>query len=127
MLITPVYRLAPTAPIYEELFRRGTPTSAGPPGAILQRFVSIATKTESQAPRHQHLINSGTNGSVFGVRPPAHWAQERMDGYRRALREAQMEIDDRLIFTAGSTIEEGEKTLPSKCSMNLQKPPLSGS
>ena len=32
-----------------------------------------------------------------------------MEGYRRALREAAIEPDDSLVFTAGATIEEGEK------------------
>ena len=112
MLITPVYRLAPTAPIYEELFRRGTPTILlGHPAPFCSKFVSIATEDRvASAAATQHLIQLGHKRiAFFGGPAAAPWAQERMDGYRRALREAQMEIDDRLIFTAGSTIEEGEK------------------
>ena len=41
--------------------------------------------------------------------PAAPSSFERFEGYRRALREAGVEIDDRLIFNAGGTIEEGEK------------------
>jgi LacI family transcriptional regulator len=33
--------------------------------------------------------------------------QERLNGYRRALREADLPADDTLVFNAGSTIEEG--------------------
>jgi LacI family transcriptional regulator len=35
--------------------------------------------------------------------------RERLEGYRAALREAGIEPDDRLIFNAGATIEEGEQ------------------
>ena len=37
------------------------------------------------------------------------FAQERYEGYRRALRECKLEPDDQLVFNAGTTIEEGEK------------------
>jgi LacI family transcriptional regulator len=36
-------------------------------------------------------------------------SQERFVGYRRALREAQMDVDEKLVFQAGSTIEDGAK------------------
>jgi DNA-binding LacI/PurR family transcriptional regulator len=32
-----------------------------------------------------------------------------LEGYRRALREEQIEPDDRLVFNAGATMEEGAK------------------
>ncbi|MGP8019429.1 MAG: substrate-binding domain-containing protein [Limisphaerales bacterium] len=41
--------------------------------------------------------------------PSAPWAHERFEGYRRALREAGLDVDDRLVFQAGSTIEDGTK------------------
>jgi DNA-binding LacI/PurR family transcriptional regulator len=42
--------------------------------------------------------------------PPATpWAHERFEGYRRALRETGIEVDDRLVFAAGNTIEDGIK------------------
>jgi DNA-binding LacI/PurR family transcriptional regulator len=44
---------------------------------------------------------SGVSGSP--------WAQERLEGYRSALREAAIEPEDRLVFTAGATLEDGEK------------------
>jgi hypothetical protein len=34
---------------------------------------------------------------------------ERFEGYRRGLRETGMDVDDRLVFQAGSTIEDGVK------------------
>jgi DNA-binding LacI/PurR family transcriptional regulator len=58
----------------------------------------------------KHLIDLGHKRIAYFTGPtvsPA--AQERYEGYRRALREAGIEMDDRLVFNAGSTIEEGEK------------------
>jgi LacI family transcriptional regulator len=37
------------------------------------------------------------------------WAQERFEGYRRAHRAVNLDVDDRLVFHAGSTIEDGVK------------------
>jgi DNA-binding LacI/PurR family transcriptional regulator len=79
LLIFPIYRLAPAAAIYEVLWQRQTPT------------VILGQRAPFCAPAD------------------APWAQERLEGYRRALREAQIQPDDRLIFTAGATMEEGEK------------------
>jgi DNA-binding LacI/PurR family transcriptional regulator len=39
----------------------------------------------------------------------ALWAHERFEGYRRALREAGLDADDKLVFQAGNTIEDGAK------------------
>jgi len=39
--------------------------------------------------------------------PAAPWAHERFEGYRRALREAGLDVDDKLVFQSGSTIEDG--------------------
>src|SRR6185295_14638952 len=58
----------------------------------------------------KHLLQLGHKRIAFFTGPAASpFAQERLEGYRRALREAQIEIDDRLVFNAGSTIQEGEK------------------
>jgi DNA-binding LacI/PurR family transcriptional regulator len=47
---------------------------------------------------------------AFLAGPPATpWNHERFEGYRRALREAGLEVDDRLVFQAGRTIDEGAK------------------
>ena len=35
------------------------------------------------------------------------WAAERIEGYRRALRDAGLAVRDELIFTAGATVEDG--------------------
>jgi len=39
----------------------------------------------------------------------ALWAHERFEGYRRALREAGLDADDKLVFQAGNTIADGTK------------------
>jgi LacI family transcriptional regulator len=58
----------------------------------------------------RHLLDLGHRKIAFLGGPPASpWAQERFEGYRRALREAQLDVDDQLVFAAGATIEEGAK------------------
>ncbi len=60
--------------------------------------------------RRSICSNWATGNIAFFAGPQAApWAQERFEGYRRALREADLEIEDRLIFQAGSTIEDGAK------------------
>lgn len=112
LLIAPVYRLEPVAPVYEELRRVGVPTVLlGMSAAFCAGFVQV--ETEDLAGSHaltRHLTQLGHKRIAFLTGPPVVPAfQQRLEGYRRALREAQIEWDDRLIFHAGSTIEEGEK------------------
>ena len=112
LFITPVYRLEETAPIYEELLKRGTPTILlGHRAPFCSSFVSVETDdiTASSAAT-RHLLELGHKRIAFFAGPTAApSSQERLEGYRRALREAGIEVDDALIFQAGSTIEEGEK------------------
>ena len=59
----------------------------------------------------RHLLELGHKKIAFLSGPSgAPWAQERLEGYRRALREADIEPDDRLIFTAGATHEGRRKS-----------------
>jgi LacI family transcriptional regulator len=112
LFLTPVYRLGPQAPVYEELRRRGTPTVLlGHAAPFCQGFVNVETDDlNASAAATQHLLDLGHRRIAFLGGPAfAPWAQERFDGYRRALREANLELDDRLIFNAGSTIEDGAK------------------
>jgi LacI family transcriptional regulator len=112
LLLSPVYRLAQEAPIYQELARIGTPTVLlGHRAAFCQAFVNVETDDLAGSYKlTQHLLQLGHKRIAFFGGPTAvPAAQERLEGYRRALREAQIELDDRLIFHAGSTIEEGEK------------------
>jgi LacI family transcriptional regulator len=108
----PVYRLAPTAPVYEELLKSGTPTILlGHRTPFCDAFPSIETDDALASYQIcQHLIHLGHQHIAFFAGPPAApWAQEQFEGYRRALREAELPIEDRLIFSAGTSIEDGQK------------------
>src|SRR6185503_18328738 len=112
LFVTPVYRLEPLAPIYEELAKRGTPVVVlGHRAPFCENFVNVETDDVAASfAATQHLLELGHRRIAFFAGPPvAPSAQERLEGYRRALRGANIEIDDRLIFSAGATIEEGEK------------------
>ena len=112
LFITPVYRLTPTAVAYEEIQRFKVPTVIlGHRGLFCSQFANI--ETDDIAASYavtKHLIELGHTRIAYFTGPPVSpSAQERYEGYRRALREANIEMDDRLVFNAGSTIEEGEK------------------
>ncbi len=56
----------------------------------------------------EHLIKLGHRRIAFFAGPSASpSAQESLEGYRHAMREANVDIDDRLIFAAGNNIEDG--------------------
>lgn len=112
LFIVPVYRLDPTAAIYEELLKRNTPTVLlGHRAPFCEKFVNVETDDISASfAATKHLIELGHRRIAFFAGPAAApSSQERLEGYRRALREAGLEPDDKLIFNAGGTIEEGEK------------------
>jgi LacI family transcriptional regulator len=112
LFLVPVYRLDPTAPIYEELARRGIPTVLlGHKAPFCQRFANVETDdVNASHALTQHLLQLGHKRIAYFTGPPVSpGSQERFEGYRRALREAQIEVDEKLIFNAGATIEEGEK------------------
>jgi DNA-binding LacI/PurR family transcriptional regulator len=112
LLLFPVYRLAPTAAIYEELAQRRVPTVIlGHRAPFCASFYNVETDDlRGSALITEHLLGLGHKKIAFLCGPnSAPWAQERLEGYRRALRAAQVELDDRLVFDAGATIEEGAK------------------
>jgi LacI family transcriptional regulator, repressor for deo operon, udp, cdd, tsx, nupC, and nupG len=112
LFLAPVYRLEPTAPIYDELQRQGIPTVLlGHRAPFCDKFVNVETDDVSASQTMtRHLLELGHRRIAFLSGPPAApGSQERLEGYRRALREANIPWDDRLIFQAGSTIDEGEK------------------
>jgi DNA-binding LacI/PurR family transcriptional regulator len=112
LFISPVYRLDPVAPIYGELKRCGVPTVIlGHLAPFCSGFTNVETEDlQASSVVTRHLIGLGHRRIAFLTGPQVSpWAQERLEGYRRALREANIEVDDRLVFNAGSTIEEGEK------------------
>ena len=112
LFITPTYRLEPTAPIYDELLKRGTPTVLlGHRAPFCEKFINVETDDISASfIATQHLLELGHKRIAFFTGPlAAPSSSERLEGYRRALREAGIEPDDKLVFSAGGTIEEGEK------------------
>ncbi len=112
LFIFPVYRLSPTAPIYEELWQRQTPTVIlGHRAPFCAQFCNVETDdlTGSYL-MTRHLLELGHKKIAFlSGASGSPWAQERLEGYRSALREAAIEPEDRLVFTAGATLEDGEK------------------
>jgi LacI family transcriptional regulator len=112
LLVSPVYRMESPVPIYDELRQRGTPTVIiGSTAPFCQGYVSVQSDDlEASYLLTKHFLGLGHKRIAFFTGPSvAPWAQERLDGYRRALREAELPLDHHLIFNAGSTIEEGEK------------------
>jgi DNA-binding LacI/PurR family transcriptional regulator len=112
LLIAPVYRYEAEARIYQEIQNRQVPTVLlGQPAPFCKQFPAIEVE-DLVASYHatKHLIGLGHQRIAYltGAQA-APWAHERFEGYRRALREAGIEPDDKLVFQAGSTIEDGTK------------------
>jgi LacI family transcriptional regulator, galactose operon repressor len=112
LFISPVYRMEPEARIYQELLARRVPTVLlGPSAPFCSQFPSVQTEELlASYSVTQHLLKLGHKRIAYLTGPTsAPWAHDRFEGYRRALREANMEVDDQLVFDAGSTVEEGAK------------------
>jgi DNA-binding LacI/PurR family transcriptional regulator len=112
LFIFPVYRLAPTAAIYEDLARRRTPVVVlGHRAPFCAGFSNVESDDlQGSVLLTRHLLELGHKRIAYLCGPSsAPWASERLEGYRRALREAAVTCEDSLLFNAGSTLEEGEK------------------
>ncbi|MDB6126092.1 MAG: Transcriptional regulator, LacI family [Pedosphaera sp.] len=112
IFISPVYRLSPDAPIYQALQARKTPVVIlGHAAPFCRQFASVESDDIlGSYAITQHLLQLGHRNIAFFAGPHgAPWSQERFEGYRRALRESGLEVDDRLIFQAGNSIEDGAK------------------
>jgi DNA-binding LacI/PurR family transcriptional regulator len=112
LFLYPVYRLRPDAPIYQALQTRGVPVVIlGHASPFCSQFVTVETDDLiASYAATQHLLHLGHKRIAYFAGPQAApWAQERFEGYRRALRESGIELDDRLVFQAGNTIEDGAK------------------
>ena len=112
LFISPVYRFEAEARIYQEVLAHKIPTVLlGPPAPFCKSFPSVEVEeiAASQSAT-RHLLKLGHKRIAYLTGPPtAPWALERFEGYRHALREAGLDVDDKLVFQAGSTIEEGMK------------------
>ena len=114
LIISPVYRLSPHAPVFEDLRQSRTPTVIlGPAAPFCSHFPSVETEdllASTQVTRH--LLGLGHHRIAFFAGPSAApWSQQRLDGYIRALRDAGLDKDESLIFNAGTTIEEGRNAM----------------
>jgi LacI family transcriptional regulator len=111
LILSPVYRLSQRAPAYDEIRARGTPTVIlGHPALFCTGLPNVETADlHASSSLTEHLIKLGHKRIAFFAGPSASpAAQERLQGYRAAMRDANLEIDDRLIFAAGNTVEDGE-------------------
>jgi LacI family transcriptional regulator len=113
LFLSPVYRMGAEPRIYKELLDRQVPTVIlGHLAPFCSKFVNVEAD-DLLAGYHvtQHFLKLGHKKIAFLAGPPASpWSQERFEGYRRALREAGLDVDDKLVFQAGRTIEDGQKT-----------------
>ncbi|HEU5123719.1 MAG TPA: LacI family DNA-binding transcriptional regulator [Verrucomicrobiae bacterium] len=112
IFIAPVYRIDPEARIYQELLARRTPVVLlGPPARFCNPFAAVQTDDLLGGfSATQHLLSLGHQQIAYFTGPTAApWAQERFEGYRRALREAGSDVDERLVFQAGASVEDGAK------------------
>ncbi len=112
IFISPVYRMGNDARIYRELHASKTPVVLlGSPAAFCSQFVSVQPQeVNASYAATRHLLELGHKRIAYFTGPlPAIWAQERYEGFRRAHSEAGLDVDDALVFHAGSTIEDGAK------------------
>ncbi|HSY19861.1 MAG TPA: LacI family DNA-binding transcriptional regulator [Candidatus Acidoferrales bacterium] len=110
LFITPVYRFEAEARIYQEIAARKIPTVLlGPPAPFCKNFPGV--EIEEQIASYnitKHLLGLGHKKIAYFTGPTAApWAHERFEGYRRALREAGLQPDDKFVFQSGNTIEDG--------------------
>jgi LacI family transcriptional regulator len=112
LFISPVYRFSSEARIYQEIQARKTPVVLlGPPALFCKQFPGAEVDELSASYNvTQHLLKLGHRRIAYLTGPQvAPWAHERFEGYRRALRESNLDVDDRLVFQAGGTIDDGTK------------------
>ena len=112
IFLSPVYRNDPDVPAYRELKQRGIPTVImGPLAEFCADFVNVQSLgNESAFGMTQHLIDLGHKRIAFFAGPRfSARAVSRQEGYRRALRENNIDEDPSLVFNAGMTIAEGAK------------------
>ena len=110
LFISPVYRFEAEARIYQEIVASKTPVVLlGPPAAFCKSFASVEIEELiASYNATQHLLKLGHKRIAYFSGPmAAPWAHERFEGYRRALREAGLDVDDKLVFQSGSTIDDG--------------------
>lgn len=123
LFITPVYRFEAEARIYQEIAARKVPTVLlGPPAPFCKNFPGVEIE-EQLASYHvtKHLLGLGHRKIAYFTGPAAApWAHGRFEGYRRALREAGLQPDDKFVFQSGNTIEDGVNAALQMLNENCQ-------
>ena len=112
LFISPVYRMGSEARVYKDISARGVPTVLlGHAAPFCAQFVNVeCDDIRGSEAAVQHLLKLGHKRIAFLAGPSsAPWNHERFEGYRRALVEADIPLDDKLVFQAGRTIEDGAK------------------
>ncbi len=123
LFIAPVYRISTEARAYQEVFARRIPTVIlGPAAPFCSHCVSIeADDLPASYRATQHLLSLGHKRIAFLAGPPATpWSTNRFEGYRRALREAGMDVEDKLVFQAGSSPEKGAEAAAQMLAENCR-------
>lgn len=112
IFIFPVYRMAPTAPIYQELaMRHCLIVIMGHCAPFCAQFANVETDDlHGSYQVTRHLLSLGHKRIAYFAGPNSSpHAMERLEGYRKALRESGITPDDSLVYTGGATIEGGEQ------------------
>ena len=102
LFISPVYRFEAEARIYREMAARKTPTVLlGPPAPFCKSFPQRRNRgTRRQLQCHPTSAETRPQTHRLSHRPagPRRGRTNGLKGYRRALREAGLEVDDKLVF-----------------------------
>jgi LacI family transcriptional regulator len=110
LFLSPVYRLEKQSRVYAGLHSQKLPTIIlGHRAPFCAAFSAVhADDIAASETATRHLLDLGHRRIAFLAGPQmAPWAHERLDGYRRAHRSAGIPLDDKLVFTAGATVEDG--------------------
>ncbi len=112
IFLAPIPRLAPEVPLFKEL-ERSAPCIVvlGQRPRFCSRFPHVASDDETAALQMtRHLLRMGHAEIAFLAGPVASPASSaRFQGYRRALGEVGVPVDDRLVFRAGEDMDSGEQ------------------
>jgi len=123
LFIAPAPRLPGPAPIFDEIHAAGLPTvilGQRPPHAGTLPAAEVEEITASQN-LTKLMIGLGHRRIAYFAGPNISTScAERLEGFRRAIREAGLEWDDRLVFSAGTTIEEGAKAACQMLDENIR-------
>ncbi len=110
LFIVPAYRFASGSTVWDELRKRGVPTVVlGQPAEFCRGFAHVETDDHFASQlATRHLLELGHKRIAFLKGPlTSPIAQERHEGYVKAMRDEGLQPDDRWIFSAGQSIEEG--------------------